>query len=675
MDAPKAPKKPKELETHGHLRIDDYYWLNDRENQDVLDYLKAENEFVEKEMSHTKRLQRELYDEMKGRIKEDDSSVPYFYQGYFYYTRYEEGKEYAIHCRKPESLDSKEEVILDVNHIAEGLDFCQVAGLSINPDNNRLSYGLDDKGRRQFTIHIKDLESGELLSDRIPNTTGTSTWSEDGQYLFFTTKDDSLRAHRIWRHKVDSDNDQLVYEEKDETFGVSVFKTKSKEFIFISSYSTLSSEYRFIRADQPLDEFIVIQAREKKLEYSVDHYGDRFYILTNLEAKNFRLMSAPIDQPAKKQWVEEIAHRDNVLLEDIELFKDFWVIEEREMGIIKMRVIPRDESSEHYIRFPEPAYSAYTSVNLDFDSSVLRLGYTSMTTPVTIYDYDLNSRGFKLMKQQEVLGGFDKELYQTDRVEVESRDGVQIPMSIVYRKDMLDRGNNPFLLYGYGSYGHSLDPYFSSNRLSLLDRGFVYAIAHIRGGEELGRDWYEHGKLLKKKNTFYDFIDCGQYAVEESWADPQRIYAMGGSAGGLLMGAVINMRPDLFKGVVAAVPFVDVVTTMLDDSIPLTTGEYDEWGNPNDREYYDYILSYSPYDNVEEKFYPHLLVTTGLHDSQVQYWEPAKWVAKLREKKVGDQKLYLRTDMTSGHGGASGRFQILNEIALDYAFLIDLAGV
>ena len=675
IPAPSAAQKPKELTIHDHTRIDKYYWLNERENPEVISYLEAENGYKDEMMAHTTDLQDKLYEEMKGRIKEDDQSVPYKDNGYFYITRYEEGSEYPIYSRKEGNLEAEEEIMLNVNELAEGFGYYRVGGRSVSPSNELLAYGEDTLSRRIYTIRFKNLNTGELLEDHIPNTTGGAVWANDNQHIFYAVKDETLRPVKIYRHRLgtSSEDDVLVYEEKDDTFSAFVYKTKSKDFIVIGAYQTLSQEYRVLDANNPTGKFRIIQPRERGLEYDITHFEDKFYIRTNLDAQNFRLMETPVDATSKENWKEVIAHRKDVLLEGMDVFKNYLVLSERKGGITQLRVRPW-EGQEHYIDFGEDSYLAYTSVNPQFDTEVLRIGYQSMTTPNTTYDYNMASKDFNMLKQQEVLGGFSSDNYVSERVYAKVRDGVEVPISIVYHKDFKKDGTQPVLLYGYGSYGASMDPYFSSARLSLLDRGFAFAIAHIRGGEEMGRHWYEDGKLLNKKNTFYDFIDCGEYLIKEKYAAPDQLYAQGGSAGGLLMGAVMNMRPDLWKGVVAAVPFVDVITTMLDESIPLTTGEYDEWGNPNEKEYYDYILSYSPYDQVEAKDYPATLVTTGLHDSQVQYWEPAKWVAKLREMKTDKNPLLLYTNMDAGHGGSSGRFARIKEVALQYAFFLDLAG-
>lgn len=675
LPAPVAKKIPKELSIHGDTRQDPYYWMNQREDPAVLEHLKAENDYLDKVLAHTKALRETLFAEMKGRIKQQDESVPYRDNGYYYLSRYEEGQEYPIYSRKKESLEAEEVVLLNVNALAKAHSFYNISGLSVSPDNRLLAYGEDTLSRRIYTIRVKNLETGTLLEDRIPNTSGGAVWANDNEHLFYVVKDDTLRPYRIMRHQLGTDvaEDVVVYEETDPTFLTFVYKSKSKRFLIIGSYQSITTEYRVLEADQPTGTFRVIQPRERGLEYSIAHFEDRFLIRTNLAAQNFRLMETSIEAPSKENWKEVIPHREDVLLEDLDLFKDYLVLSERKAGITQLRVRPWN-GPEHYIEFPEAAYVTSTTTNREFDTDQLRLTYESMTTPATTYDYHLEQRTLQLRKQQEVLGGFDSANYVSERQFATTRDGKRVPISIVRHKQTEVNGTAPLLLYGYGSYGISLDPSFGFTRLSLLDRGFVFAIAHIRGGEEMGRAWYDAGKLFNKKNTFHDFIDAAEFLAAKGYSSPTELYAMGGSAGGLLMGAVVNERPDLFKGIVAAVPFVDVVTTMLDDSIPLTTGEYDEWGNPNDQKSYEYIKSYSPYDNVEAKAYPAMLVTTGLHDSQVQYWEPAKWVARLRELKTDQNPLLLHTNLDAGHGGASGRFRRLKEVALDFAFLLDLAG-
>lgn len=670
---PIAEKIEKELRIHDHTRTDYYYWLNERENQKVIDYLNAENDYTKEMLNHTKPLQEELFEEIVGRIQQTDMTVPYFLNGYYYYVRYEEGKEYPIYCRKKGDLELEEEVMLNVNELAKGHEYYKVRGLSVSPDNRFLAFGVDMVSRRIYTIHFKNLETGEILVETIANTTGSVVWANDNQTIFYTAKDAALRAYKVFKHRfgTSSIEDEEVYHETDETFITFAYKSKSKQYILIGSHSTLSNEYRFLDANQPDGDFEVIQERERKHEYSVYHYGDKFYILTNWEAENFRLMETPIADTSKEHWRELIPHRTKTFLEGIAIFDNYLVLDERTKGINHLRIIGWKDKQEYYIDFGEDAYSVYISTNPDFHTDVLRYGYTSLTTPNSIVDIDMNTQEKTLKKQQVVLGGFDSNDYQSERLFAKASDGTEVPISLVYKKGLEKNGDNPLLLYGYGSYGANIDPYFSLARLSLLNRGFVYAIAHIRGGEEMGRYWYENGKLLKKKNTFSDFIACAEHLIDLQFTRPHKLFAMGGSAGGLLIGAVINMRPELFRAAIAAVPFVDVVTTMLDETIPLTTGEFDEWGNPKNKEYYDYILSYSPYDNIEKKDYPALLVTTGLHDSQVQYWEPAKWVAKLREYKTDDNPILLHTNMTTGHGGASGRFERFKEVAMEYAFFLD----
>jgi oligopeptidase B len=690
IQPPVAKKIEEKITTHGDTRVDNYFWMRlsdeqknaeqpDAQTQDVLDYLNAENTYRSEKMKHTEDLQKNLFEEIKGRIKEDDESVPVKDNGYIYYSRFEKGEDYAYQCRKKDEEGAKEEIMLDEPKMAEGQAYFSIGGTSVSKNNQYLAYGVDLISRRQYTLQFKDLSTGKVLEDKIENTTGGAVWANDNKTLFYSKKDPvTLRSFQIYKHVLGTDQkeDVLVFEEKDETFGCSVFKTKSSDYIMIGSWQTLSTEYRFIDANNPNGEWTVIQPRQRDLEYSVDHFGDHFYIVTNLDAKNFRLMKTPVEKTGKDNWEEVIAHRNDVLLEGIDIFKNYLIVSERKAGLNQLRVIDWESKDEHYISFKDPAYMAYTFDNPDFNTTTLRYAYTSLTTPNTVYDYDMTSREQEKMKQQEVMDPkFDSKNYVSERIFVKARDGVEVPVSIVYHKDTKKDGKAPMLLYAYGSYGASMDAYFSSVRLSLLDRGFIYALAHIRGGEEMGRHWYEDGKLLNKKNTFYDFIDCGKALVDQKYTSNEHLYAQGGSAGGLLMGAVINMEPKMWNGVIAAVPFVDVVSTMLDESIPLTTGEFDEWGNPKNEEYYHYIKSYSPYDNVEAKEYPNLLVTTGYWDSQVQYWEPAKWVAKLRELKTDDNLLLMYCNMDVGHGGASGRFERYKEVAMEYAFLLDLEGI
>ena len=686
---PPTPEKiPYELTAHGATRIDNYYWMKlsedqknaqskDEQTQRVLNYLDAENSYLNARLKHTEKLQEKLYNEMVGRIKQDDESVPYRDNGYWYYTRYEHGKEYPVYCRKKESLAAREEIILNVNEMAEGYTYFNVRGFKVSEDNNLVAYGVDTVSRRRYTLYLKDLRTGKIIDRPVPNTEGYVAWANDNKTFFYTKKDSAtLRSDRIFRHRIGTDpaNDALVYVERDETFTTGISKTKSKKYLVIYSASTLTNDYQILDASKPEAKFQSFSPRERGLEYSIDHYRDRFYIVTNLDAPNFRLMETPDARTARPNWTEKIPNRQDTLLEGIEIFNNYLVLSERAQANTIMRVIDQKTNRRHNINFGESAYTVSSSVNIDFDTEWLRYSYSSLTTPNSTFDYNMRTGEKKLLKEQEVVGGYDKEDYQTERLWATARDGVKVPLSIVYKKGIKKDGKNPTLLYGYGSYGYSTDPTFSATRLSLLDRGFIFAIAHIRGGQEMGRQWYEDGKLFKKKNTFTDFVDCAEFLIDEGYTAPDNLFAMGGSAGGLLMGAVVNMAPELFKGVVAKVPFVDVVTTMLDDDIPLTTGEFDEWGNPDELESYMYMLEYSPYDQVKAQNYPHMLVTTGLHDSQVQYWEPAKWVAKLRDMKTDDNVLLLRTDMETGHGGASGRFRIYKDIAQEYAFLLDLAG-
>ena len=679
VNPPIAKKIPHELEKHGDVRVDNYFWMKDREHPEVIDYLNAENNYCDSQMAHTKAFQNDLFEEMKARIKEDDASVPYKYNGYWYITRFEKGKDYPIYTRKKESLDNPEELLFDCNKMAEGQSYFKLVGISISPDNKKVSYGIDTTGRRQYTIQVKDLKTHNVYTDSIENTTGSSTWANDNETLFYTQKDPvTLRAYQIFRHKLGSTTeDELIFQEGDETFGTAIYKSKSRKYIIIACYSTLTNEYHILNADNPDGKFEVFQPRVRGLEYSISHYDGHFYILTNKDkATNFKLMKCSETDRALDKWQEVIPHRSEVLLESIDIFKNYLVISERDNGLNKIRIKRWDDTEDYYLPFDNETYTAYTTTNVEFDTETLRYAYNALTTPASVLEFNMKTKAKTVLKEQEVLGGkFNKDNYTSERIWATAEDGTKIPMSVVYKKGLKKDGNNPLLQYAYGSYGSTVDPYFSTIRLSLLDRGFVYVIAHIRGGEYLGRQWYEDGKLLKKKNTFSDFVACSIHLIKERYTSSKHLYAMGGSAGGLLMGAVINMAPELYNGIISAVPFVDVVTTMLDDSIPLTTGEYDEWGNPNDKLYYEYMKSYSPYDNIEAKDYPNMLVTAGLHDSQVQYWEPAKWVAKLRELKTDTNKLYLKTNMEAGHGGASGRFESLKEDAEEYAFLLDLEGI
>ena len=688
LEKPIAKKIDHEMTIHGDTRNDPYFWMRltdeqknaktpDQETQAVLDFLESENDYTNKATAHITNFKDKLFEEIKGRIKQTDMSVPYKENGYFYITRYEEGKEYPIHSRKKESLSADEEIMLDVNKMAEGKDFFNVGGRTISLDNKILGYGEDTMSRRIYTLKFKNLETGKHLDDVIENTTGYCVWGNDNKTIFYVRKDASLRPYKIFRHTLGTDpsTDVEIFHESDETFNTFIYKEKSKKYLIIGSYATLSNEYQILEADNPTGKFRTFTPRERKLEHSLDYYDGNWYILTNKDkAMNFKLMKTSESKTNVADWKEFIPHNKDILLTGTEIFKDYLVLTQRVEGNTAVNIKRWDNTADYYMDFGEEAYTVRTSVNPEFETDTLRISYTSMTTPSSTYDFNMNSKDLNLLKQQEVIGDFNAENYQSEKLMVPAKDGVKIPVSLVYRKGIEKGADTPLLLYAYGSYGSSMDPYFSSVRLSLLDRGFIFAIAHVRGGQEMGRQWYEDGKLLKKKNTFTDFIACGEYLVDNNYTSKEKLFAEGGSAGGLLMGAIMNMRPDLWKGVIAAVPFVDVISTMLDETIPLTTGEFDEWGNPKDKEYYDYIKSYSPYDNVERKEYPATLVTTGYHDSQVQYWEPAKWVAKLRDMKTDDNPLLLKTNMEAGHGGKSGRFRRLEEVAFEYAFFLDLAG-
>ena len=677
MLPPVAPKRPHRLEKHGDVRIDDYYWLRERDDPEVIAYLEAENAYQKATMAGTAAFETHLFEEIKGRIKQTDMSVPYREGDYRYYRRVEDGRDYKIYCRA--SIGSEvEEILLDVNAVAAGHEFCDVGARRVSPSQRLLAYAVDTVGRRQYTIRFRDIATGVELPDAIPDVAANLAWSSDSATVFYTRQDQTtLRAFQIYRHRLGTNpaGDTLVYEERDETFSCAIGTSRSKRLLLVASYQTLSTEFRFLDAGDPTGQFEVFLPRARGHEYDVDHYRGRFYIRTNADARNFRLMETDEARPARRHWRELVAHRDDVLIEGFELFRDHLVIEERHEGLTRLHVRPWSGAGAHDVAFDEPAYDASIDTNREPETGVLRFGYTSLTTPVSVYDYDMATRERTLLKRDEVVGEFDPAGYRTERLFATAADGSRVPISLVTRRDTPRDGTAPLLLYGYGSYGISMEAAFRSSRLSLLDRGVAFAIAHVRGGEELGRRWYEEGRLQNKRNTFTDFIACADHLVSEGYTAPERLFAMGGSAGGLLMGAVINMRPDLFHAAVAQVPFVDVATTMLDESIPLTTGEYDEWGDPNEKGAYDYIRSYSPYDNVMAVPRPHLLVMTGLHDSQVQYWEPAKWVAKLRALKADDRRLLLRTNMDAGHGGASGRDRQYRETAIQYAFLLDLVGL
>ncbi len=693
MKPPIADKKPHRTLVHGQDRVDNYHWIRltdkqklaknnegwpDKQTMEVVSYINKENDYTRNKLKHTEKLQKKLYNEIVGRIKKDDTSIPYFDNGYWYYTKYEKGYEYPIYCRKKESLGNEEEILMDVNQWAKGHDYFSLRNLSVSPNNKLLAFSVDTLSRRIYTIKIKNLETGKLLNDEIHGTEGSAAWANDNSTFFYTLKNKTtLLSEKIARHRLGDlqSEDEIVFTENDDSFYIGVYRSKSDKYIIIYNSSTLVSDYHILNADNPSGTFRQFSPREEEHEYSIEHFKDKFYIVTNWNATNFRLMETSEKSTVKQSWSEVIPHRKDVLLNDIDVFSKHLVISERKDGIPQIRIINQDNGNEHYIDFGEEAFSAYTSINPSFNTSLLRYQFSSLTTPSSTYDYNMDSKESKLLKRSEVVGGYESDKYQSERLYVTVRDGNKVPISIVYKKGLNKDGKNNLLLYAYGSYGSTIDPSFNSNRLSLLDRGFIYAIAHIRGSQTYGRQWYEDGKMFNKINTFNDFIDCSKFLIQEKYTDPNHLFAMGGSAGGLLMGAVVNMAPDLYKGVIAAVPFVDVINTMMDPSIPLTSNEWDEWGDPRNKKEYDYIMKYSPYDNVSNIDYPNMLVTAGYFDSQVQYWEPVKWVAKLREYKTGENELYLYTNMDAGHGGKSGRFRRYKELALNYAFLIDLAGI
>jgi oligopeptidase B len=677
--APAAEKIPYQLKKHGDIRIDDYYWMKERENPEVIDYLERENDYYHKMTESTESFREDLFEELKGRIKEDDESVPYFLNGYWYITRFEKGKQYPIYTRKKDSLSATEEILFDCNQMAKGHDYFRLVGINVSPDNTKVIYGVDTNSRRKYTLYVKELTTNTVLETKISNTTGGSAWASDNDHFFYVHKDpQTLRSEKIFRHKITDPEaqDPLIFHEKDETFSVYVQESKSNEYIFISSYSTLTSEYQFIKAEEPLANFQLIQKRTRGLEYSVSQFEDSFFILNNKDgAKNYKISKTPIASPSINYWEDLLDHREGVLLEDLAIFKTHWVVTEREHGLTRLRVQNWEGSEDFFIPADGETYSLYGGYNPSFATTKFRYGYTSLNTPSSLYEFDMATHQQELLKQKVVIDEtFKVDNYIEKRLWATGRDGEKIPISMIHQKDVVYSSETPLLLYAYGSYGATIDAGFSSSRLSLLNRGFIFAIAHIRGGEYLGRQWYEAGKLLRKKNTFYDFIDASKYLINEGYTSSNHLHALGGSAGGLLVGVVLNEAPQLYRSVIAAVPFIDVMTTMLDESIPLTTGEYDEWGNPNDKIYYDYMLSYSPYDNVKKQEYPNLMVTAGYHDSQVQYWEPAKWVAKLRTHKTDNNALFLVTNMEAGHSGASGRFNALKETAKEYAFMLQLEG-
>jgi oligopeptidase B len=677
ISPPIASKLPQTFSLHGDDRTDDYFWLRHRDDPQVIAYLEAENDYTKAVMAHTEALQTALYDEMLARIQETDLSVPYRKGAYYYYSRTETGKAYPIYCRQAGSLDAPETVLLDQNVLAEGHDFFELGLFDVSPNHQLLAYSVDTAGSERYTLFFLNLVMGQLYPETILETGYGFAWGNDNQTVFYTLMDEAQRPFKLMRHRLGSavSDDELVYDEADESYFLSVGKTRSDAYILLELGSKITSEVHYLDANQPEGKFQVIQPRSSGIEYQVEHHSDSFYIVTNDEALNFKLMRTPVTAPAKDNWQLVIPHRDQVLLEGISAFAKHLVIYERESGLPTIRVRQLASGEEHYIQFPDPTYSADEDNNPEFDTEILRFNYTSLVTPRSVFDYNLETQERELKKETPVLGGYDRTQYASDRLMATATDGTQVPISIVYKKGLEQNGTNPLLLTGYGSYGFSYPAAFSSTRLSLLERGVVVAIAHIRGGSEMGRQWYEDGKFLSKKNTFTDFIACSEHLIAQGWTSKEQLAILGGSAGGLLMGAVINLRPDLFKAVVAHVPFVDVVTTILDDHLPLSVMEREEWGDPNDKTFYDYMKSYSPYDNVEAKDYPNLLITAGLNDSRVAYWEPAKWTAKLRSLKTDHNCLLLKTNMGAGHGGASGRYDSLKETAFEYAFLFDQWGL
>ncbi len=662
---------------HGDVRVDNYYWLRERDNPEVLAYLNAENAYTEALMRHTEALQETLYHEMLSRIKETDLSVPERIDNYYYYSRTEEGKQYRVYCRKKESLNAEEEIILDQNILAEGKEYFEIGLLSVSPNHELLIYSTDTVGSERYTLHVKNLTTGKLLDEIIPNTGYSVAWANDNKTFFYTVIDQTKRPYVLHRHVLgtDPERDEVAYREPDSTFWLYISRTRSRKYLIIDTGSRTSSEVYYLNADTPTEAFRLIYPRQKKSEYFVEHHSEQFYILTNENAENYKVMVVPTDKPERENWQEYIAHRDSVKIESIDAFKDHLVVYERERGLPTIRIIDLKTERTHYVEFPEPVYNYWPTGNREYNTNLLRFVYTSLVTPRSVFDYNMSTRTRELKKQYEVLGGYDPAQYQSERIFAQTQDGTKVPISLVYKKGVTRDGSAPLILYGYGAYGSSWDPYFSSNRLSILDRGCIYAIAHVRGGGEMGRYWYEQGKLFNKMNTFTDFIACAEYLIREKYTSPDRLVISGGSAGGLIVGAAINMHPELFKVAVADVPFVDLINTMLDPTIPLTLLEYDEWGDPNKEEDYYYMKSYSPYDNVTAQKYPNILMTAGLYDARVQYWEAAKWAAKLRALKTNDNILLLKMNMESGHLGASGRYDFLKDIAFEYAFIIDLLGL
>jgi len=674
---PVAKVIPKVDTLNGEIRVDNYYWLRDKSNPEVIKYLEDENNYTKAIMQHTEKFQQKLYKEMLGRIKETDLTVPAREGDYYYYSSTEEGKQYRIYCRKKGHLEAAEEILVDVNKLAVGHEYCALAALLISPNQQLLAYTVDTTGGETYTLYIKDLKTGELLKDTIPDMSGSLEWANDNKTIYYSTLDETKRPYKLFRHTLGSNpiDDELIYHEKDQAYYLDISKTRSKTYLLMTLGSNTTTEVRYLKADNPAGEFKVIHPRQHETEYYISHHGDKFYICTNDNAKNFKLMEAPVSNPSHKNWKEVIPHRDSVKIDGVDAFKNHMVVYEREKGLKQMRVVDFTNNQSHYVEFPEPAYTFWPGDNREYNTSLLRFTYMSLITPRSVYDYNMDTETRELKKQYEVLGGYDPNQYQSERVFATASDGTEIPISMVYKKGMVKNGSNPLYLYGYGAYGMSMDAGFSSSRLSMLDRGFIFAIAHIRGGGEMGRYWYDQGKLLNKKNTFTDFIVCAEYLINENYTSRDKLVISGASAGGLLIGAVVNMRPDLFKAAIASVPFVDVINTMLDPSLPLTVTEYEEWGNPHDKKYYDYIKSYSPYDNVKAKNYPNMLITGGLNDPRVKYWEPAKMTAKLRAMKTDNNILLLKTKMAAGHGGASGRYDYLKDVAFRYVFILDLFGI
>jgi oligopeptidase B len=670
---PMARKATVTHELHGDVRIDDYHWMRDRENPEVIAHLAAENAYTEAVTAHTAELQKTLYNEMLGRIKETDLNVPYRKDAFYYYTRTEEGKPYTIYCRKKGSLSAPEQILLDVNELAAGHEYFDLGSFAVSPNHSLLAYSTDTFGSEVFLLVVKNLTTGELLSDEIPGTDYGVVWGNDNRSLFYTTMDEARRSDKLFRHTLGDrpEDDVLVFYEPDPAYGVWIDRTKSDAYLILSVESHVTSEQYVLDADTPAGEFALVRPRQTEIEYSLVHHGDWFYILTNEDADNYKLMRAPVGDPSIENWETVIPARDRVKIERVSAFRNHIVLLERDRGVRRVRVLDGRSGDKYYVHFDDPVYAVYLEDNHEYDTSVLRFSYMSYVTPKSVFDYDMDTHERELKKQREVLGGYDPSHYTTERIYVKADDGTVVPISMVYKKGCICRGGRPLYLMGYGAYGASMDPWFSSNRLSLLDRGFIYAVAHVRGGGEMGEEWRDSGRMFNKMNTFTDYIACAENLICRGFTSPERLVAVGGSAGGLLVGAVANMRPDLFHVIVADVPFVDVLNTMLDPSIPLTVSEYDEWGNPNEREYYDYMKAYSPYDNVMAQDYPHMLITGSLNDPRVQYWEPAKWTAKLRAMKTDTNELVLKTNMGAGHGGASGRYGWLRDIAFEYAYIID----